>query len=175
MLLLGRGPAQLTNQLCLQSLQCHLSWLEPAAVESASIGWDSATALRRRWERRQRISFPPCRCQSLSSVSFPSDAIQLWTPTPHALNLDHIYYYAHTLTPIYTHVRKPYAYEHFRGTEPADYEIHEGTAGASLSTGTSPTTESIAPVNPGINPEKYEYSCQVEDLNPDRQIPPQET
>jgi len=47
--------------------------------------------------------------------------------------------------------------------------------GASLSTGTSPTTESIAPLNPGINPGKCEHPCQVEDLNPTGQIPPQGT
>jgi hypothetical protein len=38
--------------------------------------------------------------------------------------------------------------------EPADLEIHEVTTGDLLSMGTSPTTESIAPLNPGINPEK---------------------
>ena len=56
-------------------------------------------------------------------------------------------------------------------TEPADLEIHEVTIGASLSTGTSPTTESIAPVNPG----KYEHPCQVENLNSDGQVLPEET
>jgi hypothetical protein len=49
--------------------------------------------------------------------------------------------YAHS--PLWTHVRKPYPYEHLRRTEPADLEIHEVTIGASLSTGTLPTTESI--------------------------------
>jgi hypothetical protein len=34
------------------------------------------------WERGKEGLPPPCRCQSLSSVSFPSDAIQLWTSTP---------------------------------------------------------------------------------------------
>jgi hypothetical protein len=33
----------------------------------------------------------------------------------------------------------------------------------------------IAPLNPRINPEKYEHPCQVEDLNPGGQVPPQET
>jgi hypothetical protein len=46
--------------------------------------------------------------------------------------------------------------------------------GASLLTGTSSTTESIAPINPGINLGKYKHSCQVEDLNPGGQVPPQE-
>jgi hypothetical protein len=58
-------------------------------------------------------------------------------------------------------------------TEPANLKIHEVTIGASLSTGTSPTTESVAPLNPEISSEKYEHPCQVEDLNPDRQVPPQ--
>ena len=72
----------------------------------------------------------------------------------------------HAHSPLWTHVRKPYLYEHLRRTEPADLEIHKVTTGTSLSTETSPTTESIAPLNPGINPEKYEHPCQVKDLNP---------
>jgi hypothetical protein len=60
-------------------------------------------------------------------------------------------------------------------TEPVDLEIHEVTTGASLSTGTSPTTESIAPLKPRINPEKCEHPCQVKDLNPGGQVPPQGT
>jgi hypothetical protein len=36
----------------------------------------------------------------------------------------------------------------------------------------SPTIESIAPLNPEINPGKYEHPCQVKDLNPDEQVPP---
>jgi hypothetical protein len=63
----------------------------------------------------------------------------------------------------YTYV-KPTLYEHLRRTEPADLEIHEVTTGTSLS-GTSPTTENIASLNSGINPEKWEHPCQVEDLN----------
>jgi hypothetical protein len=47
--------------------------------------------------------------------------------------------------------------------EPADLEIHEVTVYASLSMRTSPTIESIALLNPKINPEKYEHLCQVED------------
>jgi hypothetical protein len=68
-------------------------------------------------------------------------------------------------------VRKPYLYEHLQ--RPVNLEIHEVTAGASLLTGTSPTTESKAPLNPEINPEKCEHSCQVEDLNLGGQVPPQ--
>ena len=56
-------------------------------------------------------------------------------------------------------------------TEPADLEIYEVTTDASLSNETSPTTESMAPLNPGINPEKCEHPCQVEDLNPGGQVP----
>jgi hypothetical protein len=44
-------------------------------------------------------------------------------------------------------------------TEPADLGIHEVTTGASLSTGMLSTYESIAPLNPEINPEKYEHPC----------------
>jgi len=66
-------------------------------------------------------------------------------------------------------------YEHLRRTEPADLEIHEVTMDASLSTETSPTTESIALLNLGINPEKCELPCQVDDLNPGGQVPPQGT
>jgi hypothetical protein len=57
--------------------------------------------------------------------------------------------------------------------ELVDLKIHEVTTDASLSMRTSPTTESIAPLNPKINPEKYEHPCQVEDLNPDGQVPSQ--
>ena len=60
-------------------------------------------------------------------------------------------------------------------TDPVDLEIHEVTADASLSTGTPPTTESIAPLNPRINPGKYEHPCQVGDLNSDGEVPPQGT
>jgi hypothetical protein len=55
-------------------------------------------------------------------------------------------------------------------TELTDYEIHEVTTSASLSTGTSPTTESIVSLNLGINPGKYEHPCQVKDLNPAGQV-----
>jgi hypothetical protein len=41
--------------------------------------------------------------------------------------------------------------------------------------GMSPTTERIVPLNPRINLGKYEDPCQVGDLNPDGQIPPQRT
>jgi len=41
--------------------------------------------------------------------------------------------------------------------------------------GTSPTIESITSLNPEINPVKYKHSCQVGDVNPGEQIPPQET
>jgi hypothetical protein len=57
----------------------------------------------------------------------------------------------------------------------ANFEIVEVTTGTSLSMGTSPTTERIASLNPGINPEKYTHSCQVENLNPDGQVPSQGT
>jgi hypothetical protein len=43
------------------------------------------------------------------------------------------------------------------------------------STETSPTTESIAPLNSKINSEKYEYSCQVKNLNLSGLIPPHGT
>jgi hypothetical protein len=41
--------------------------------------------------------------------------------------------------------------------------------------GTSLTTERIAPLNPEINPEKYEHPCKVGDLNMGGQVPLQET
>ena len=63
-------------------------------------------------------------------------------------------------------------YEHLRRTEPADLEIHEVTMDVSLSTETSLTTESIAPLNLGINPGKYEHPYQVEDLNLGGGVPP---
>jgi hypothetical protein len=65
------------------------------------------------------------------------------------------------------------SYEHPRRTEPVDLKIHEVTTGVSLSTGTSPTTECIAPLNPGIDLGKCEHLCQVEDLYPGGQVPPQ--
>jgi len=36
-------------------------------------------------------------------------------------------------------------------------------------------TKSTTPLNPEINPEKYEHPCQIKDLNPDRQLAPQGT
>jgi hypothetical protein len=58
---------------------------------------------------------------------------------------------------------------------PTNLEIDEGTTSASLSTGMSPTTERIMPLNPRINPGKCEHPCQVGELNPDGQVPPQGT
>jgi hypothetical protein len=69
--------------------------------------------------------------------------------------------HAHTLTPMNTRTQ----------TLP----LWAPPTGASLSTETSPTTESIAPLNPVINSEKCEHPCQVGDLNPGGQIPPQRT
>ena len=79
----------------------------------------------------------------------------------------------HAHSTLWTHICKPYPYELLRKTEPTDLEIHEVITCALQLTGTSPTTESIAPLNPGINPRKYEYPCQVEDLNLRGQVPPQ--
>jgi hypothetical protein len=44
---------------------------------------------------------------------------------------------------------------------PANLEIDEVTTGASLSTSTSSTTESIASLNPKINPKKCKHPCQI--------------
>jgi hypothetical protein len=63
-------------------------------------------------------------------------------------------------------------YEHLRRTESIDFEFHEVSTGASLLTGTSPATASIALLNPEINLRKYEHPCQVENFNPDRQVTP---
>ena len=60
-------------------------------------------------------------------------------------------------------------------TELTDHEIHEVITDVSLSTETSPTTESIALLKPEINPGKYEHLCQVEDLNLGGQVLPQGT
>jgi hypothetical protein len=57
-----------------------------------------------------------------------------------------------THTHPYEHTNdKPYP---MSTSEPADLEIHKVTTSASLSTGTSPTTRSIAPLNYEINLEK---------------------
>jgi hypothetical protein len=73
---------------------------------------------------------------------------------------------SHHMSFFRTHLRKPYPYEYLQKTEPIDLEIHEVTTGVSQSTGMSPTTESITPLNPWTNPGKYEHPCQVENLNP---------
>ena len=86
----------------------------------------------------------------------------LWITQVHTQTLN-----THARSPLWIHVRKPYPYEHLRKTVPAHLETDEVTTGASLSTGTSPTTESTMPLNPRINPGKCEHPCQVEDLNPD--------
>jgi hypothetical protein len=44
--------------------------------------------------------------------------------------------------------------------KPADFEIYEVTIDVSLSMGMSSTTESIAPLNLGINLRKYEYPAK---------------
>jgi hypothetical protein len=78
----------------------------------------------------------------------------------------------HTYSYKHTYANPTYLYKHIRRTKPTDLEIHKVTTGASLSTGTSPTTETIKPINLGINSEKYEHPYQIENLNPDRQVPP---
>jgi hypothetical protein len=50
-------------------------------------------------------------------------------------------------------------------------EIDEVTTDVSLSMGTSPTTERKTSLNPTINSEKYEHSCQAKDLNPGGNVP----
>ena len=50
--------------------------------------------------------------------------------------------YTRIHSPLWTHTRTPYPYEHLRKTEPAYYlEIYEVIVGASSSTETSPPTE----------------------------------
>ena len=60
----------------------------------------------------------------------------------------------HAHSPPWTHVRKPYPYEHLQKTVPAHLEINEVTTCAST------------PLNPRINSGKCHRPCQVEDLNP---------
>jgi hypothetical protein len=71
----------------------------------------------------------------------------------------------HVHSSLWTHAHIPYPYDHLRITEPTDLEVDEVTTGASLLTGTSPTTERIAPDNSRINPRKCKRPCQVQDLN----------
>ena len=58
----------------------------------------------------------------------------------------------------HTYLNPTYPYEHLQKTVSAHLEIDEDTTGVSLSTETSHNTESITPLNPRINPEKYKYS-----------------
>jgi hypothetical protein len=81
--------------------------------------------------------------------------------------------YAHS--PLWTHVYKPYPYEYIRNTVLTHLEIDKVTAGALLSTGTSPIIERTTSLNSGTNQEKYEHPYQVDDLNPGGQVPPQGT
>jgi len=81
----------------------------------------------------------------------------------------------HAHSTLWTHIRKPYLYEHLQKTVLAHLEIDEVTIGASLSMGTSPTTKRIVPLNPEINPEKCEHPCQAGDLNSGGQVPLQWT
>jgi hypothetical protein len=71
----------------------------------------------------------------------------------------------HAHSTLWTHVRKPYPYEHLQKTILAHLEINEVTTDASLLMGMSPITESITLLNLGINLEKCEHLCQIEDLN----------
>lgn len=64
------------------------------------------------------------------------------------------------------HAHKPYPNEYLYKTTLEDLEIDEATTGISLSTGTSPATESLTPLNPIINLEKHEHPWQVEDFEP---------
>ena len=52
--------------------------------------------------------------------------------------------------PLWTHVRKPYPYEHLRRLSRQILEIDEVTTDASLSTEMSPTTECTMSLNPRI-------------------------
>jgi hypothetical protein len=72
------------------------------------------------------------------------------------------------------HTSNSHLYEHtytnltYISIASAHLEIDGVTIGVSLSTETSPTTESTTPLNPEINLEKYEHPCQVEGLSPGR-------
>jgi hypothetical protein len=79
----------------------------------------------------------------------------------------------HAHSPLKIHIRKPYLYKHLWKTVTAHLKIDEITTGTSLSTGTLPTTESTTVLNPNINLEKYEHTCQVKDLNLGGLVPPQ--
>jgi hypothetical protein len=69
--------------------------------------------------------------------------------------------HTHAHWPLWTHVCKLYPYEHLRRTEPADLEV---TTDTSLSTVTSSTTESIAPLNRlvCINFFQMEFICNFQ-------------
>ena len=71
----------------------------------------------------------------------------------------------HAHSPLWIHVRKPYPYKHLRKTVPTHLEIDKVTTGASLSTGTSPTTESTTPLNPKINQKNTSTHVKAKDLN----------
>jgi hypothetical protein len=80
----------------------------------------------------------------------------------------------HTLTSMNTRTQS-LPYDRLRKPKSTDLEIHEVTIDVSLSMGTSLTTKNITSLNPEINPGNYEHMCQVDDLNPDVQVPPRGT
>jgi len=72
-----------------------------------------------------------------------------------------------TLIPINTRMQ-PYPYEHLQETEsadPRDWRSYHWRL----------TIDGKCQLNPGINSEKCEHQCRVEDSNPGGQVPPQGT
>jgi hypothetical protein len=73
---------------------------------------------------------------------------------------------------VYTHILPQWALlKNWVG--PANLKIDEVTMCASLLTSTSSTIERISSLNTEINLGKYKHLCQVGDLNPGGQVPPQ--
>jgi hypothetical protein len=126
------------------------------------------------------LQFFSCETQLQTlTLTYTSTHYALWTHA-HTLylyeNLTELDQQISRLTPMNTrtHTLSPWApLKNWVGL--ANLEINEVTTGALLSTGTSPTTERIVPLNPGINPGKCEHPCQVGDLNPGGQVLPQGT
>ena len=81
----------------------------------------------------------------LASRRLPLQAFFFWDHTVHIWHSKRTH--THTL---WIHVRKPYPYDHLRRLSRQILEIDEVTTGASLSTGTSTTTECTMPLNPRI-------------------------
>ena len=106
------------------------------------------------WKPNWQLSFPDASALMVSAYPF---RFILWAHSILSPSFNLIFWYytvqfihsqrTHKFTPLWTHIHKLYPYEHLKTLSRQILEINEVTTGASLSTGTSPTTKCTTPLH----------------------------